>query len=133
MSYELKTLEDGLTLYLRVVETPPPADAHALNERISQDLRANRRAHLMVDYRDMVKSDFDATIARAILLQMDRLVQNFREVPPRSLKVAMVSTEGTFGHGIARMTAGNAYGLNQVDLRHFVDCAAARLWLRAAD
>lgn len=130
MQYEFSTVNDQI-LCLNVLETPHPENARVLNEAMLQELTQRGWSRLLVDYRHMNKSEFDAGIARAILLQMDRLLdaRSGGAVQPNHLSIALVSTEGSFGHGIARMTMGHAYGLRHLDLRHFTDWPEAQDWL----
>ena len=129
MSYELKTLESGQALYLRVVDAPSLDEAQALNEEIAAEVDRHDLTRMIVDYRDMESCALDASAARVSLLRLERLLAELRRTPAEALRIALLSAEGTFGHGIARMTAGNAYGLRVMTLKHFTDCAAARVWL----
>ena len=130
MRYELSAGTDPI-LNLHVTETPPADEAQALNARILGALTDRGWSRVIVDYRAMEKSDYDAGTARRLLLQMDRLLacRATDPVEPRHIFIALVSAENTFGHGIARMTMGHAYDLRHLDLRHFTDAAVARDWL----
>ena len=73
MVYELSEIERGI-LCLRVVEASSLEEAKALNVTMSEDLTRRGWTRLLVDYRDMQRSDFDGNRARQILLQMDRML-----------------------------------------------------------
>lgn len=131
MQYELEPVEDGRYVRLSLYETPPSMEAMFLNESIHKELARLNASRLIVDYRDLSQSDFDATVARAILLQMSRLLRSAGRSSPWVLKIAALSVEGTLGHGIARMTVSHGYGLDLLDLQQFVDEDEAMGWLLA--
>lgn len=132
MGYDLKALKNGHVLYLSVWEVPPEEEALALNRRMADEINRNGINHLIVDYRDMVKADMSAGLVRTILTQMDRMLEKIGRVPPALLKVALISREGSFGHGIARMTVGHSYGLRLLTVRQFVDVSEVWIWFRLA-
>ncbi|WP_375173795.1 hypothetical protein [Pseudooceanicola sp.] len=134
MQYELLTLDADRALLLRVIETPSLERAQVLNTAMLADLSRLGFARLLVDCRELERSDFQASDVRGLLHHLDRSIARHAAAgqTPDRLRIALLSDADTFGHGIARMTVGHAYGLPHLQVHHATDRDAALNWLRQA-
>lgn len=131
MTCERRAVDRNDVWYLRVTEPPPPERVQAARDRVTDLILRRRLARVLIDYRDLKRSDIDARGARTLLTRMERRFRDAGHETPFKLRIALLSTDGTFGHGIGRMLVAHAYDLCFIWPRQFTEIDAAYDWLCA--